>query len=270
MKRLFVLMAVFAVAALISLSASAQLPPGGSSLYEQEGTGADGYSGINAAGVYTGAGDGSKVNWHWNDPASGGSWTGIYLSGGWREISNTGDMALDIECDIEMFYTETISGNKIYFHIGDPSTLLPQDKIAYVQGTMAYNNGMYVGISFEGTEKSIANLETGGPTGFTGQINDAMVLTKDVLGRVPGSLSGNIAPASFPVKILLSWGTGYQPPISYGEGASGTIIETLWWLVAGGAPGAYNYTWKIELMPSTYQPDGNYRFDPIFVAAPEL
>ena len=259
MKKLFTAIAMLAIVALISLPVSAQ------SLYEQEGTIDDGYAPINATdlgpgGPGAGVAD-SKTNWKYQ--YGGGTWTGVYQAGGWYQVNATGDQAIEVECDIEMFYTDEIADNKVYFHLGDPYNATTADRTALVTGSMTYNNGMYVGISFDGTGKNESDLEDDGSGGYTGRVFGAMIGSVDVLGR-------DISSESFDAEILLDWGSGYQPPITFGTGASGTILNTLWWLVDDGNPGSYNYTWRIRMLPAAAQPDGNYEFDPIIVAAPML
>jgi hypothetical protein len=69
----------------------------------------------------------------------------------------------------------------------------------------------------------------------------------------------------------LSWNGGpYAVPVTYGDGASNTIHDTLWWLVNGGAAGSYNVTWLVRMLPAVNQPDGNYNLEPVVVVAPTL
>lgn len=232
------------------------------SLYDQEGTAADGYAAIDATGQGPFADpDNSWLNWKYQ--YGGGSWSGVYGDSGWIEESTSGDSVIDIECDIEMYYSESFSNNKIYFHLGNLYTATSTDKTAYVAGTFTSNNGMYIGICFTGTGKDETNMEGDGSGGYTGRVFDAMVGTVDVLGR-------DISGESFDCEFLLDWGTGWNPPVTYGDGASGTIHDTLWWLVGSGAPGTYNVTWRVRMLPETNQPDGNYNLDPVVVAAPLL
>jgi hypothetical protein len=204
---------------------------------------------------------------NWIEQQGGGTWSGVYMKNGWLEESSSGDPNLEVECDIELHCSQTISNNKIYFHIGNIYTALqnPQtDLTATFDGTFSSNNGMYVGICFEGTGKGPADMlqDTGG---YTGEIKDAMVGTADVLGR-------DITGEAFNAKILLSedGGSTWNRPFDYGTDASGTIVETLWWLIAGGGEGTYDVKWKVEILPEAHQADGNYRFDPAIVVAPIL
>jgi hypothetical protein len=255
MKRI---LAIVAILGLLSAAMQAQ-----NSLYDQEGTAADGYSALDATGLGPNADpDNSWLNWkaQWG----GGSWSGVYGDSGWIEESTSGDTAIDVECDIEMYYTEVFENNKVYFHLGNIYTATTSDKTAYVSGVITYNNGMYIGINFEGTSKDISNMEVDGSGDFTGRILNAMDGTVDVLGR-------DISGEHFDMEILLDWdGNGWTPPVAYGDGASGTIHDTLWWLVNNGAPGTYNVTWRLRLEPEEHQPDGNYNFDPCIVGAPIL
>ena len=119
------------------------------------------------------------------------------------EESSTGDMDVDIECDIELYYTEEISNNKVYFHIGDPFNAIAADKIAYIDGSFSTNNGMYLGINFTGTGKDESSFEKDGGGNYTGVITDGMVSDRD---------SWRPQTNSFDVEILMNWfdGSGWQ------------------------------------------------------------
>lgn len=268
MKRMAMIGALMAVAAFVCTPAVAQEENG--TLYDQEGTANDGYGAIDATGQGPTT-DPSITNWKYQ--YGSGTWSGVYRKDGWLEIASTGDSVIDIECDIEMYYSESFSNNKVYFHIGDPFGATSADKTAIVDGTYTANNGMYIGISFTGTSKSEVDMLKDGTGAYTGEIQNAMVGTTDVLGRemlvdpaVPGVYH------SFNIKISLSWDAGatFYPPITYGDGASGTVHDTLWWLVDNGNIGTYALQYKIELLMGASQPDGNYHFDPALVAAPVL
>ena len=201
---------------------------------------------------------------NWISQHGSGTWSGVYMRDGWLEESASGDPNLDVECDIELHCSQTFSNNKIYFHIGNLYTLTQADRTAYFDGTFTSNNGMYVGICFEGTGKGPADMLQDA-SGYTGEIQNAMVGTVDVLGR-------DISGEAFNIKMLLSEndGTTWDRPAAYGTDASGTIVETLWWLLAGGDEGTHNVKWSVELLPQAHQADGNYKFDPALVVAPIL
>jgi hypothetical protein len=264
MKRTMQTLALLGLAALLCSVASAQDLNG--TLWDQEGTTADGYDGVD--GSLDSSSHDSTQNWVYQ--YGSGSWTGIYRKDGWTGETSTGDSTIDIECDIEMFYTETFENNKIYFHIGNPTTATEADKTALVTGSFTSNNGQYIGISFDGTAKTADDMLKDGGGDYTGEVQNAMVLKKDVLGRVPGP--GSIAPAAFNARFSLSWDNGmnFHPPVTFGTGASGTILNTLWWLVDGGGKGSYNLQYKVELLFDAVQDDGTYGFDPAIVAAPVL
>jgi hypothetical protein len=268
MRHAFSILALLAVVGLVCLPARAQL----NTLYEQEGTGSDGYAPIDASGQAPGANPNS-TNWIWQTGSY--SWSGVYSwdSNAWVEEQESGDPQMDIECDIEMYCEETLENNKVYFHVGNLYTALQNpgtDLTAYVTGTLTSNNGQYIGISFDGTTKA-GSPETyfeGYPDALTGRIFNGMVGTLDCGGR-------DISTEAFDITITLSYtGTGssggYVAPGDYGEGAHGTIPNALWWLLNNGVPGAYNLSWKIQLHPGAHQPDGNYNLDPTIVAAPIL
>ena len=261
-------MALLAVAAFVCTPALAQDAAG--TLYDQDGTANDGYDTIDATGQ--GPANASSTNWKYQYGA--GSYTGIYRKDGWHDVETTGDSKIDIECDIEMYYTESFENNKIYFHIGDPFNATETDKTAYVDGTVSYNNGMYVGISFDGTSKTGDDMLKDGEGNYTGVVKDAMVGTVDVLGRqmYVDKDDPSQGYVSFDAKFTLSWdgGTTYNVPITFGTGASGTVLNTLWWLVDDGKAGAYNLQYKVEMVLKGTEPDGNYHFDPAIVATPKL
>ena len=235
----------------------------GDSLYEQEGTGDDGYSLINAAGQEPGWAE-NWSNWKWQEGTY--SFFGIYGGkDGWETGSEDGNCELLIEADIEMFCYETISNHKIYFHLGDLSTATTEHLTAYIDGHLTSNNGQYMGLMI-GEGK---NVEGDGSGGYTGRIIDAMVGTRDTWRNMPEAGTDE---GKFDVVIKLDdgSGTGWRGPDNYGEGAHGTILNTLWWLIRGGKPGSWDYQWRVRLDPDEWQADGNYNFDPTLVVAPIL
>jgi hypothetical protein len=264
MKKVLTLLVALAVVGLFTLPAVAQQDADGT-LYQQEGTASDGYGVIDATNRGPGGGVDSDSWTNWKYQYGGGTWSGVYRDDGWLEVSTSGDSEIDIECDIEMYYSEEFNYNKIYFHLGNIYTATQADREATVTGTFTSNNGMWIGISFDGTGKTESDLLVDGGGNYTGEVADAMVGTVDVLGR-------DISAESFNAKILLSSdaGTTWNPPDTFGTGASGTILNTLWWLVNGGAAGTHNVMWSIEMLPDTHQPDGNYNWDPAIVATPVL
>jgi hypothetical protein len=255
------LCAAFAVLACTSPAAFAQeIRP---SVYDQEGTTYDGYPGINAAGQGPSLDpDNSWMNWKYQ--YGGRSWTGVYGPAGWasRDGPAASGTRIEVECDLELYFSQEFERTIIYFHLGNPFTATEADKTAHVLGKFTSNNGQYIGLSFWGTNKDQNNMEQIGGH-FTGRIFDAMDGTIDVKGR-------DISNESFDIEILLDWGMGYTRPDYYGDGADGTIADGLWWLVNFGEPGIYNLDWQIRILPDAAQADGNYHLDPIVVAAPSL
>ncbi len=251
------LIAVFAILALFAAPVMASDP---GTLYQLEGDATyDGPSGIDASGQGPSTNPDS-TNWIWQ--TGGGSWSGVYAgSEGWLTVSESGDSRIKVEADIEMFYSETFSDNEIYFHIGNFTTATAANLTAYVKGNFTSNNGMYIGICFDGTTKIEDDMEKDGAGNYTGKILNGMQSDRSVLGSQDVSMD---------IEFLFSWGEGWRVPDNYGDGADHTITDTLWWLVDGGAPGSYNVQWRVRLLPSTYQPDGDYYLDPAVVAAPLL
>ncbi|MCG3178536.1 MAG: hypothetical protein BIFFINMI_00864 [Phycisphaerae bacterium] len=264
MRSTWMILFAVAIGALLISPALAQDANG--TLYDQEGTANDGYSTINAQSQ--GPANASTTNWKYQ--YGSGSYSGVYKKSGWLDISDVGDSKIDIECDIEMYYEESFSNNKIYVHLGDPFNATSEDKTAYVDGYFRSNNGMYIGISFDGTSKTAADMLKDASGNYTGEVRNAMVGTKDVLLR-------DISDQAFNARFTLSWSndngdtwSSDEVPTTFGTGASGTVLNTLWWKVNNGDKGAYLVKYKVELLPPADQADGNYHFDPAIVAAPVL
>ncbi|MCX5645306.1 MAG: hypothetical protein NTZ17_11605 [Phycisphaerae bacterium] len=262
MKKIVALVIAIAVVGLFTLPAMAQTAPANTA-YGQEGTAADGYGAINTTGHGPEGIAGSTTNWKWQ--TGSGSYSGVYSWDGtaWVDIADTGNSKILVECDIEMYWSETTTNNEIYFHIGNPVTATDADKIAIVNGTYATNHPMYVGISFDGTTKVEADFELG-----TGIVKGGMVGTKDIGGR-------DISGQNFDVMFLcrLNGGT-YLTPTSFGAGAHGTEPACLWWspAVTGMATALGNGTmdFLVKILPGASQADGNYKLDPVIVRAPTL
>jgi hypothetical protein len=200
--------------------------------------------------------DGTPHNsWeNWTYQYGSGSWTGVYAGDDGWEYQTGGDHppVLKIEADIEMYCSEWVENYNIYFHLGNIYGAASADKRAYMNGGFTSNNGMYVGIEI-GPDK-VVDLGTG-------VITDGMVSVHDTWRAQDNKMD---------VQIELDQGSGYTGPDAYGEGAHGTIVDSLWWLIGGGAPGTYTYTWRVTILPEANQPDGDYWFDPAIVSAPVL
>jgi len=263
MRYLITLIAFAAIAAVMAVPATAQYA---NTLYGQEGTAADGYPGINAAGQGP-AGDETDNCTNWKYQYGSGSWSGVYSWDGdaWLTCSESGDSKIEIEADIEMYWAETIENNKIYFHLGNPFTADAPAKQAYVNGTYATNNLMYVGISFDGTSKTDADFESDA-SGLTGRVLGGMVGSVDIGGR-------DISAEAFDVKFSLRVNGGaWTTPSNFGYGAHDTIPNSLWWspISTGMTLGTGTMQWLVQIEPDAAQPDGNYYLDPAIVAAPVL
>jgi len=255
MKR-FAMIAMMAACLLYAVgSASA------GTLYQQEGTDADGTPAINASNQGpTGTDSDNWTNWKWQ--SGGGTWSGVYAGdAGWLTESDSGDMDLDVEADVEMYCTQSISNNKIYFHLGNIYSATAADKTAYVSGSIASNNGQYIGISFDGQGKNEDSFEKDGDGNYTGVILNGMHSNRDTWRTQDENMD---------LQILLDYGQGWEAPVNYGDGSHGTITDTLWWLIKDGEPGSYHYQWKVTLLPKPDQPDGDYYLDPVVVVAPVL
>lgn len=265
MKKVLALAVVAAVVGLFTLPANSQTYS--NTLYGQEGTGNDGVPAINASGQGP-AGDNSDHYTNWKYQYGSASWSAVYSwdTDAWLVITDEGDPQIEVECDIEMYWSDTIADNKIYFHLGNPFNAQSSDKIAYVTGTYAGNHLMWLGISFDNTSKVEEDFELGGPTGYTGRVLGGMVGTIDNHGT-------DISSESFDIVFLMECNGGtYVGPGNFGFGAHNTIPSTLWWnpTDVGQTVGAGTMSWKVEIEPPASQADGNYLLDPVIVAAPDL
>lgn len=206
---------------------------------------------------------------NWGAQWGSGTYIGIYGKRGWVDMPNTapGDQNLEIEVDIEMYYADEIANNKVYFHWADPNNLTAENKTASVHGKFTSNNGQWVGFDFSQYSSTPGKFVTssGKPTG---EILDAMVMQKDVLGRDP--VAGEANAFNIKIGLQMKGETAARQPDSLSPGASGTIAMGLWWLVNDGKPGSYEYDWKIEMVPNTNQADGYYHFDPKVISSPVL
>jgi len=262
MKKTLILITLVAITMLVAAASFAVAPA--NTLYLQEGDSIkDGYLGINAAGHGpTGTVSDNYTNWKWQTGA--GSYAGVYSWDGaaWLDISSSGDETIQVEADIELFWSESLANNEIYFHIGNPSTLSSDDKMAHVTGTYAGNHPEYVGISFDGTSKVAGDFDLA-----TGKVAGGMVGTIDNHGT-------DISSQNFDTSFLLALNGGaYIPPTSFGDGAHGTEPACLWWSpVATGmiTQLAGTMVWRVQIYPAADQADGNYHLDPVLVHAPEL
>lgn len=262
MKQFISLVAIVAVVAFFAMPAHAQT--WSNTLYGQEGTANDGYGTINAAGQGP-AGNSSDNYTNWKYQTGAGSWSGVYSWDGdaWLTEAESGDETIDVECDIELYWAETIENNKIYFHVGNTFSLTNPQRTAYVNGTYAANHPEYLGISFQNppSNKVEADFDLG-----TGTIAGGMVGTVDNHGT-------DISSESFDIQFMLSLNGGaYVPPTSFGAGAHGTIPAALWWspTATGMTLGTGTQSWFVRILPDAGQADGNYILDPVMVAAPEL
>lgn len=274
MKKL----AMAAVAALAMTSAFATGPTtGANTLWGQEGGSLDGATTVNGKALNGGYSPGNdKLNWL--NQGGAATYSAVYSwdNSAWVAVDESGDSSIDVEADIEMYYSDSIQGNKMYFHLGNLFAATAAQKTAYVTQQVQTNHPMYVGWKFP-SSKNETDMERDSLGNLTGVINKAMTGTLDVGGRnmqtVLEGQSGYVAPEgrSFPIKITRSVDAGvtYVAPVSFGNGAHNTISNTLWWAppVAGGN---FNYIYKVELMPGSHQADGNYHLDPTKVVVPEL
>ena len=266
MRKVLALAIVVAVVGLFTLPANAAYD---NTAYGQEGTGSDGYAPIDASGKGP-MSDVTDNYTNWKYQTGAGSYSGIYSWDGdaWLDITETGDSVIDVECDIEMYWSETTENNKIYFHIGNPFTATTTNKTAVVNGTYATNHPMYVGISFDGTSKDENSFQGDGSGGYTGVVLGGMVGTVDIGGR-------DISTENFDIQFLARLNGGaWLAPTSFGDGSHGTQHKVLWWSpTATGmltALGNGTMDFRVRILPPASQPDGNYHLDPVIVKAPVL
>lgn len=252
--------ALFIVAILALFPWAALATPG--TLYQQEG-GTNDQDPVEVDGAGHGPTGTDADNWtNWKYQYGSGSYSAVYAGDNGEMVAEqTGDMALDVEADVEMYITQTIANNKIYFHLGNVYSATENDKTAIVEGTLTSNNGQYIGISFAGQGKDASNFEQIGGA-YTGKILGGMQSDHDTWRAQNNQMD---------LLMLMNVDGGpWQVPVNYGDGSHGTIHDTLWWLVNGGAPGTYQTNWLVRLLPTTHQPDGDYYLDPVIVSAPVL
>lgn len=255
------------ILALIALMA---MPVMAETVWDDElSTGRDGTSSIKAGNSPDASGKTAVDNWNtvFGDPQS---FAGVYDFGsGWIKTSGSGEPGIiNIECDIEMYVNQTLDAGDVYFHLGNLSTATPDDKTAHVFGSFQSNNGQYVGLV------------------FPNDCADNLVSTVANQGIIPGGMKGtfdsrvgadrqSISTKSFPLTITMYTyndpsHTTYRGPDSFGPGSDNTVNNALWWKVADGATGTWNYVWKVVINPAIDQADGDYGLDPIVACSPAL
>jgi len=259
MKKVLAFLVVVAVVGLFTLPANAAYD---NTAYGQEGGGSDGYGAIDATGEGP-EGDvtDNYTNWKWQ--SGSGSYSAIYSwdTDAWLVINDSNSSSIKVECDIEMYWSETTVNNEIYFHIGNPFTATTADKTAIVNGTYATNHPMYVGISFASTDKEDTDFELA-----TGIVSDGMVGTVNIAGQ-------SIATEKFDIMFLLSFNGGaYEVPTSFGNGSHDTQTSVLWWdtMKTLNLTGTGTMNFLVRVLPPAGQADGNYHLDPVIVKAPML
>jgi len=228
-------------------------------LYDQEqGPNDEDKVEVDAKDKYPGTGDPHCENWKYQYGTY--SWSGVYAGdSGWHTCPGSDEEGgdLKVEADVEMYCSETLENFNIYFHIGNIYNATASDLTAYVKGTMQSNNGQYVGL-YLGPGKNVEKIGTA----YTGKVIDGMQSDHDTWRPQDNKMD---------IEFALKVDDGpWQVPDNYGEGAHGTIVDTLWWGVAGGAPGSYELKWRVRILPEVDQPDGDYYLDPTFVVAPAL
>jgi len=200
------------------------------------------------------------------DPA--GTYSGAFQTlvdggTGWPDVPGSGVLA---SLEIEMYCGYTIQGGKGYVHLGRPFEASQEDLTLRPTGSLVSSGSMYIGLNLSGVgapgEDPIEKDGNGDPTG---RVLGAMEGTVDVMGR-------SIADEEFDVAVLLSWdgGNTHHAPDYFGTSPDGAVSGALWWLVGSGAPGQYDLSWEVRLLPGVGQADGNYDFQSEIVVTPRL
>ena len=247
MKKLLFLIGLVGILALLVA------PVMGQTLYEEEGTGADGTPSINAAGKGP-TNNPSRKNWKYQYGSASQSsvWSGGYNGEYVEEPANPETVAIEVEADVELFTKVTIQGNHIYFHLGNIYDASASDLRANVTGTYQTNHAWHHGIYFP--DKDSADFQTDGGSGLTGVILGGM---KSTVGAM-----GNSQNQSMDIKILWNHGSGLEAPASFGSD------KVLWW--PSVPKGTYNFYWQVTLMPTANQADGDYYLDPVVMTSPAI
>jgi len=186
----------------------------------------------------------------WVELKGGGSWSGIYDYDDYKWICIKGDPEIEnitIVCDIEMYCSEELDANKVYFHIADNT----QEMKAVINGKLCSNNGQWVGLLF--------------PPGKGPENPPKLVFREDGFGRTFDENKPDPIPVEFWFKDCYNseWREGKW---DYGNQTQWGI----WWLVNNGEPCCCNFSILIKIKPKHHQPDGRYELDPILTAAPVL
>jgi len=185
---------------------------------------------------------GSPVDWEGIFDFDG---PGFWICGGAEH-----DIDFTVECDIEMYAHETLSGTGAYFHWAGNS---PDTQQVILNGSMVANHGMYVCLQ--------------GPAGCD------MDFLKFVLDGRAGDAAAHEAKYGYvPAKIPVDW------DISEDGGSTWTPMDTGSWggvpeksyLLNDGDPLSENYKIRITVDPADLQDDGHYELDPVFTARPVL
>jgi len=262
--RTITVVTIIALAAFMAVPAAAQTYS--NTGWGQEGTPSDGYAPVDPKGDSYNGPTGTVADnlTNWSYQYGSGSYSAIYSwdEDAWQVINETA-AAIDVECDIEMYWSETTANNKIYFHIGNPFTATDADKSATVTGTYATNHPMYVGISFDNTTKEPEDFVLA-----TGTVTGGMVGSVDIGGR-------DISTEEFDIQFQCRLNGGsWLMPTSFGAGSHNTQDSVLWWspTVTGmmTALGTGTMDFSVKILPAASQADGNYHLDPAIVTSPML
>jgi len=154
---------VLAAAAVLCRPAFAPVSPTppGRNLYEQEGTDADGYLPVNAAGKGP-AGDSSDKWTNWKYQYGSASWSAVYSAGeGWVEAQSSGEMRLRIEADIEAYATGTFSLSRQEASRADVGGVLVSNAPQYVGISLAAEGGAQIPVAARGPVSLALSTDAG-------------------------------------------------------------------------------------------------------------
>ncbi len=206
-----------------ALAVGTPIPPG-PTLYEQEGTAADGYQAIDASGRGP-SGDATDNYTNWKYQYGSYAWFGVYSwdEDAWVEETDTGDGQLEIEADIEVYSFGSFA-----------SPTGAGGWMADVSGHLVSNGGQYVGISVD-SSKQLALM----PRELDVPLRENNVPTDTPEANVALSMNGG--PWRLPREDGWPQSTGTQ--------------NTAWWLVADGASGAHTVRFQMRGLRDQAEPD---------------
>lgn len=163
---------------------------------------------------------------------------------------------LTVIADVELWYSESGSGQDVYFHQGAG---IAQAQSVTLDFNSDSNNGAWWGIS-RGTWRQIDQSQAG-----------HLRFLEDGFGNTD---PGPDYPGGIPATWELSQDGGLTWTQGQWMGSASAPDWGYWWLLAGpggpGSPGPFAYKLRVTISPSARQNDGRYYFDANLTVKPAL